>query len=126
MALPKWLDQVPNVDFAREKEALLDILAWATSLGWRRVDPSGLEFNARRESDVALENVDRKLRIAVQSKSSSKEGMIRIQAIPTFRDALIVWQPRRRKWEIELGGVPMDRTWDEESFSWLVSRLFAA
>lgn len=125
MALPSWLDQVPNIDFAREKQALLDILAWGQALGWARVDPQGLEFNARQETDLALEKDDRKLRVAVLSKSRSSLGMIRIQAIPTFRDALIVWQPRRHKWELELGGVPMDREWDENTFGWLLSRLFA-
>lgn len=125
MALPNWLDQVPNVDFGREKQALLDILAWANTLGWNRVDPRGLEFTARKETDLALESGDKKLRIAVQPKSRSTLGMIRIQAIPTFRDALIVWQPRRHKWDIELGGVPLDRKWDEHAFNWLLSRLFA-
>jgi hypothetical protein len=125
MALPHWLDEVPNIDFAREKQTLLDILAWGETLGWGRIDTQGLEFNARKGTDLALEKDGKKLRVAVQPKSRNTSGMIRIQAIPTFREAVIVWQPRNHRWEIELGGVPLDRTWDEGGFGWLLSRLFA-
>jgi len=125
MALPNWLDQVPNLDFGREKQALLDILSWGQTRSWNRVDTRGMEFNARTETDVAMENGTKKLRIAVQPKARTTQGMIRIQAVPTFREALVVWRPNRRKWEVELGGVPLDRDWNEGTFEWLLSRLFA-
>ena len=127
MALPNWLDQVPNVDFTQEKDALRDLLSWGEALGWHTSDPSGMEFNARQSADIVLEfRGDRKIRIAVQSKSKSSLGMIRIQAIPTFREASIIWLPRRHQWQIQLGGVPIDRPWAEDSLRWLFERLFAA
>jgi hypothetical protein len=126
MALPKWLDQVPNIDFSREKQVLEDIVDWSCSLGWTPVDPEGMEFSARSATDVALAKGEELIRIAVEPKSRTSQGSIRIQAVPFFRDAFLVWHPTRRKWQIELGSVPIDRTWDRSSFEWLMERLFAA
>lgn len=126
LPLPDWLDQVPNVDFTKEKASLAEMTVWAEAEGWRSIDPSGMAFSARQQTDLVLEKGADKLRVAVQPKSRSTEGAIRIQAIPTFREASIVWQPRRHKWVVELGGVPLDRAWEAKTFHWLVSRLFAA
>lgn len=125
MALPNWLEEVPNMNFDREKHLLLDIQQWAQLLGWTPAPTAGVDFSERQNTDVALQKQDQVLRIAVQPKSKESHGVVRLQAIPTFKDAEFVWKPRKRKWEIEIGAVPMDRYADLESFSWLLGRLFA-
>ena len=125
MALPKWLDESHAVDFSHEKQALEEMITWGQALGWSPVDASGIDFSPRTKTDLALGNGEKRLRIGVQPKSRSTQGTIRIQSVPTFRDAFITWQPRRHKWQIELGGVPLDKKWERDSFEWLVTRLFA-
>jgi len=126
MALPQWLDQVPNVEFTEEKRLLEELMQWGTDMGWTPVDTDGLDFSERAQTDIALQKDDRKLRIAVLRKSRSSEGAIRIQAVPAFREAILTWRQRAKRWQIELGGVPLDRNWDQTAFKWLVERLFAA
>jgi hypothetical protein len=126
MATPKWLDDVPNVDFTQEKRLLNEFVQWGAELGWNPVDSIGMDFNARAQTDLALGKDDRRLRVAVLQKSRSAQGSVRIQSVPEFREANLVWDSRQKQWHIELGGVPLDRAWDKAAFEWLVARLFAA
>lgn len=125
MALPKWLDSVPNMSFEREKQLLVQIQRFAGNLGWKDADTTGLAFSSRQETDVALQKGEQFLRLAVLPKSKENQGAVRLQAIPTFSEAEYVWKPRKGKWEIEIGSVPMDKFDDSESFSLLLRRLFS-
>ncbi len=126
MALPDWLDQVPNLSFEREKALLNQILVWAHDLEWERADTAGMDFSERNPTDLVLSNGHEQwLRFAVLPKNRTSQGAIRIQAVPTFKEAEYRWKPQRRKWEVEIGGVPMDRFDDADSFRWLLGRLFA-
>ena len=127
MATPTWLDEVPNVDFTHEKRLLEDLVEWGRGLGWNPVETKGIDFSARAQTDLALGKGDRRLRVAVLQKSRSSQGSVRMQSIPEFREAVLVWGGGRQKqWHIELGGVPLDRNWDRAAFEWLLGRLLAA
>lgn len=124
MRSPAWLDSVPNISFDQEKEIIGQLVEWAEQIGWQAtIEPQGYEFETRVKSDLVLAKNDVIIRVAVKAKSNSKQGMIRLQCIPTFRDAEIVWEPKTRQWHIELGGVPIDQAWNVDSFAWLVGRL---
>ena len=126
MALPNWLDQVPNLSFEREKTLLTQIAAWAEALHWHQTPVAEMAFSEQQKTDMLLASDDfRKLRIAVLPKNRDSQGAIRIQAIPTITEAEYRWKTRKRKWEVEVGGVPMDRYNDEPTFKWLIGRLFA-
>ena len=122
MAVTHWMDEAPLVSYKEEKDALEKIEAWGQSARWKPADSKGLEFDSRQGADLVLRSGDRLLRIAVQPKGRSSEGLIRIQAVPTFREAFL---QRGNDWTLELGGVPLDRSWNQDMFLWLVDRLFA-
>lgn len=126
MALPNWLDQVSNISFEREKELLHKLIDWLIQLEWSQAS-GGMDFSERQQADLVFtkDQPERKIRVAVLPKSKSSQGALRIQAIPTFSEAEYRWRHSKRRWEIEIGGVPMDRYDDFESFEWLLERLFA-
>ncbi len=125
MALPEWLDQTPNVNYELEKKLLLQVLSWAKRLGWVARSTDGMDFSSSHRADLVLSKNDQSLRIEVKSKGRATRGEVRIQAIPTFKDADYLWKPKKKKWEISIGGVAMAQYDDEKSFKWLVERLFA-
>ena len=119
--MPSTKAQVSASGF--EKATVDELTRWAEAKGWERTDPSGYEFHRDLPADLVLRRGDQILRMDVKYSPRWREGMVRIQAVPTFREAILVY---RGEWTLELGGVPLDRPWDSETFAWLLERLFAA
>src|SRR5689334_5596398 len=96
VVLPDWLDLVPGVDFAPEKEILADFEGWALREGWNVSKGEKLPVELQRRTDVLLEQPSKGwgLRIAILPKpKKTKQGAIRIDA-STLRTLELTYQSR--------------------------------
>lgn len=125
MALPRWLDEGGNTGYEAEKALLEDLHAWGQELGWLPITEASSEDWAGPQADLILSKADQNLLFEVVQKGRTSDGYVKVRAVPTFRDAALVWIGKKERWTIELGGVPLDREWNSETFAWLVGRLFA-
>jgi hypothetical protein len=122
MALPKWLDQ-SEVDYSHEKDALSNAVRWSKSLGWKTARKSGLDFDSRTSADLVLRKGENLVRFAVSQKTKDSGGRIRLQSVPQFREAVLIWNGRSKSWHIELGEIDINRDWDEGSLEWLLEQM---
>lgn len=124
MALPNWLDQVPNLDFGKEKELLQQLLAWLEHEGWQRVNVNDLDQQDRQQTDLAFSRGGEHLRLAVMPKQRSSTASVRVQALPGYESALLVQRENSPDWGIEVGGLLIEDRLTEERFHWLLQRFF--
>lgn len=128
--LPGWIDQVHGVDFTPEKELLRDLESWAEARGWEVSDGSGLTSDLRQRTDVLLSQpaAERYLRVAVLPKSKRGSGGVRIDAIShqpfSHRIFDLVYQPRRRRWRVEVATVPLSDDIRNQGWDWLADLAF--
>ena len=125
VVLPEWLDQVPAVNFAPEKELLTQFETWAQANGWIVSDGGNLPLELRRRTDVLLEqpNLDQRIRLAVLRKSRNGVGVIRVDA-SNLRTVELLYQRRQPHWRVEAGGVRVEDDLLKRGWAWLIKLLF--
>jgi hypothetical protein len=128
--LPSWLDQVPGVDFTPEKDLLRDLEQWAAERGWEVSNGGDLPSELERRTDVLLSQPrkQRHMRIAVLPKTRRGSGLIHIDAVSyqPFSDRIfeLVYQPRRKRWRVEVATVPLSDDISKEGWDWLADLAF--
>ena len=106
--LPQRLDENQGVDFTLEKALLVDFEDWAAVHGWSVSDGSQLPHELSQKTDVLLDQQQgKRVRIAVLPKSKGSPGTIRVDATPSFRSFELVYQPRKKRWRVEVAAVPV-------------------
>ena len=123
VVLPGWLDQVPEIDFTREKEMLTQLEAWAVQKGWAVTDGAGLPSGLRERTDVLLTHPDgeKRIRVAVLQKNRSSSGYIRLDA-SNLRTLELEF--RRKHWRVLAGAVPIEDDIVTRGWDWLVKLMF--
>lgn len=125
VVLPTWLDQVPTVNFAPEKDLLTQLETWAQANGWIVSDGSKLPLELRQRTDVLLEQPDlnQRLRLAVLRKSRNGVGVIRVDS-SNLRTVELVYQRRQPHWRVEAGGVRVEDDLLNRGWAWLIKLMF--
>lgn len=125
VVLPEWLDQVPTVDFAPEKDLLQQLETWAQANGWIVSDGSNLPLELRQRTDVLLEHPDhnQRLRLAVLRKSRNNVGVIRVDA-SNLRTIELLYQRKQPHWRVEAGGVRVEDDLLQRGWPWLIKLMF--
>jgi len=122
--IPKWLDQIPSVDYSPEKQLLTNLEDWAIGRGWVVSDGSSLPFELRQRTDVLMEQPqsNQRFRVAVLSKRG-KSGTIRLDA-STFRTFELVYRPHARKWRLEVSSVPITDDVQQKGWDYVAGLAF--
>ncbi|HLV81711.1 MAG TPA: hypothetical protein VKT32_15600 [Chthonomonadaceae bacterium] len=125
VVLPDWLDQVPSVDFAPEKDLLTRPETWAQENGWIVSDGSSLPSELRRRTDVLFQRTDREqaIRLAVLPKSRNGAGEIRLDA-SSLRTIELVYRRPQRQWRVAVSGVPIADDPSQVGWDGLVDLMF--
>ena len=123
--IPKWLDQIPGVDYSPEKQLLTELEDWAIEQGWNVSDGSSLPLELRQRTDVLMEEPEGKKRIRVAVlRKKGKQGTIRLDA-STFRTLELVYRPHARKWRLEVSSVPIAEDIQQKGWNYVADLAFA-
>ncbi len=124
--LPAWLDQMPNVSFEGEKALLEQLETWAQKDGWIVSDGDTLPQELRQRTDVLFEHPKSsdRIRLAVLVKSHNGAGSLRLDS-SEFRTLELVYQPRKRRWRVIAGNVPIEDDLYNRDWNWLTHLLLA-
>jgi hypothetical protein len=127
VVLPKWISQVPELDFAHETKLLEDFEGWAQRKGWIVSDGSSLPLELRERTDVLLElpGSQQRIRIAVLPKSRRGVGAIRLDA-SNLRTVELIYRPRQKRWRVEIAGVPLEDDLLDHGWEPLIKLMFRA
>jgi hypothetical protein len=122
--LPDWLDQVP-VNYEPEKELVAEVEKMAEQNGWTVSNGESLPSELRQRTDVLFEQSKpkRNIRLAILPKGRRGIGMIRLDA-SNLRTVELVYQPRKKRWRVEAGGVFIEDDLLKHDWDWLIERLF--
>ena len=124
LVLPAWLDQV-QVNYEPEKELVAKVEKMAQQNSWIVSNGESLPFELRQRTDVLFEQSipKRNIRLAILPKSRHGSGMIRLDA-SNLRTIELVYQPKKKSWRVEAGGVFIDDDLLKHDWDWLIERLF--
>ena len=122
--LPDWIDQAA-VNYTPEKELVAEVEKMAELNGWAFSNGESLPSELRLRTDVLFEQSGSKrgIRLSILPKSRKDTGVIRLDA-SNLRTVELVYQPKKRCWRVEAGGVFIDDDLLNHDWDWLIARLF--
>lgn len=122
--VPAWIDTVPGISFEVEKSLLVELETQAQKNGWTVSDGEKLRHELRARTDVLFEKPasSDSIRLAVLRKSRGGAGEIRLDS-SEFRTLELVYQPKKRKWRVVAGGVPIADDYETHGWNWLSDLL---
>ena len=124
LLLPDWLDHA-QVNYEPEKELVTEVEKMAQQNGWTVSNGERLPFELRERTDVLFEQptLKRHVRLSILPKSRKGIGMIRLDA-SNLRTVELVYQPKKKRWRVEAGGVFIEEDLLMHDWEWLIERLF--